>query len=129
MSLSITAVQRDAVYDQLLDRLSGIGDIELAIQSENYATAQRLVREYADDLQLLEDLGFGDQSCEPIELTSPPEVLRRGLPRLRELAERYTSGLESELAEAGQIKKRNRLVSEACEAVLVGLDQVEAAGR
>ena len=33
MSLTITAAQRDALYDQILDRLSGIGDIELAIQA------------------------------------------------------------------------------------------------
>jgi hypothetical protein len=129
MSRTITAAQRDAVYDQLLDRLSGISDIELAIQSENYDAAQRLVREYADDLQLLENLGVGDRNCEPVELTAPPEALRRTLPRLRELAQNHTSSLEPELNEASQIKERNRLVSEACEAVLADLDQAEDAGR
>jgi hypothetical protein len=129
MSRTITAAQRDAVYDQLLDRLSGIGDIELAIQSENYDAAKRLVREYADDLQLLENLGFGDQHRKPVELTAPPEALRRTLPRLRELAQNHTSSLEPELVEASQIRKRNRLVSEACEAVLADLDQAEDAGR
>jgi hypothetical protein len=66
MSLTITAAQRDALYDQILDRLSGIGDIELAIQLENYDAAERLGREYSDDLRLLlEDLGIGDGSGEP----------------------------------------------------------------
>ena len=32
----ISAAQRDALYGQILDRLSGIGDIELAIKLENY---------------------------------------------------------------------------------------------
>jgi hypothetical protein len=39
MGLTITADQRDALYDQILDRLSGIGDIEVAIQAENYGDA------------------------------------------------------------------------------------------
>jgi hypothetical protein len=124
MSATVTAAQRLAVYDQLLDRLSGIGDIELAIQSGDREVAQRLVDEYADDLQLLRDLGLGDESSEAIELATPPEVLRRALPRLREMAERHTSGLAPELCEAGQIVERNRLVSETCEAVLAGLDQM-----
>jgi hypothetical protein len=81
MSLAITAAQRDALYDQILDRLSGIGDIEVAIQSENYDAAERIGREYSDDLRLLlDDLGIGDGDGEPVELTAPPEVLRRILP-------------------------------------------------
>lgn len=59
MTVTITSAQRDALYDQILDRLSGIGDIELAIQLENYDAAERLGREYSDDLRLLlDDLGF-----------------------------------------------------------------------
>jgi hypothetical protein len=123
MSPTITAAQRDALYDQILDRLSGIGDIEVAIQSEDYDDAERIGREYSDDLRLLlDDLGIGDGNGEPVELTTPPEVLRRVLPRLRELALNYTAGLESEWAEVHQVKERNRLVSEACELVLAGLD-------
>jgi hypothetical protein len=130
MSVAITAAQRDALYDQILDRLSGIGDIELAIHAQNYDDAERLAREYSDDLRLLlDDLGLGNQDREPVELTAPPALLRRVLPRLRKLADRHTSGLKSELAEAVQIVERNRLVSEACEAVLVGLDQLETASR
>ena len=51
--ITITVEQRDALYDQILDRLSGIGDIELAIQTENYEGAERLSQEYVDDLRLL----------------------------------------------------------------------------
>ena len=130
MSLAITAAQRDALYDQILDRLSGIGDIEVSIQAENYDAAERLGREYSDDLRLLlDDLGFGEGSGEPVELTSPPEVLRRVLPRLRSLAERHNTSLESEWTEAKELKERNRLVSEACEAVLARLDRPETHGR
>jgi len=122
MSLTITATQRDALYDQILDRLSGIGDIELALRLENYDAAERIGREYSDDLRLLlDDLGIGEGNGRPIELSTDPEVLRRTLPRLRELAEGHTAGLESEWAEAGRLRERNRLVAEACEAVMLGL--------
>jgi len=123
MSLAITAAQRDAIYDQILDRLSGIGDIEVAIEAENYDAAERIGREYSDDLRLLlDDLGIGDGDGEPVELSAPPEVLRRVLPRLRELAQSYTASLEPAAIEVQEITKRNRLVSEACEAVLSELD-------
>jgi hypothetical protein len=124
MSVIITAAQRDALYDQILDRLSGIGDIEVAIEWENYAAAERLGREYSDDLQLLlDDLGFGNRSGERVELTASPEVLRRIFPRMRQQAESHTASLDAELAQVGEIKERNRLVSEACEIVLADLDR------
>lgn len=130
MALTITKEQRDALYDQILDRLSGIGDIELTIQSENYTAAERLSREYSDDLRLLlDDLGFGEGDGEPVELTAPPEVLCRVLPRMRELAERYTAGRESERAEARELEERNRLVVDACEAVMGDLEATGDGGR
>ena len=130
MSLTITAAQRDALYDQILDRLSGIGDIEVAIKAENYEAAERIGREYSDDLRLLlDDLGLGDRDREPVELTAPAEVLRRVLPRLRDLAQAYTAAQEPELIEVTEIMERNRLVSEACEAVLADLEQTESGGR
>jgi hypothetical protein len=123
MRLTITAAQRDALYDQILDRLSGIGDIEVAIQAENYGDAERIGREYSDDLRLLlDDLGVGEGNGEPVELSVPTAVLRRVLPRLRELAMNHTASLEPEWAEVHEVKERNRLVAEACEAVLAGLD-------
>lgn len=95
MSLSITAAQRDALYDQILDRLSGIGDIALAIERENYAAAERV--------------------------------------GMRQQAESHTASLEAELTQVGEIKERNRLVSEACATVLADLgrtgDSVDAKGR
>jgi hypothetical protein len=123
MGLSVTAAQRDALYDQILDRLSGIGDIEVAIQTENYDDAERIGREYSDDL------GIGEGAGGPVEMTVPPEVLRRVLPRLRELALNHTAGLEPEWAEVQGLKERNRLVSEACEAVLAGLDASASGAR
>jgi hypothetical protein len=122
MSLTITAAQRGALYDQLLDRLSGIGDIEIAIQAENYEDAERIGREYSDDLRLLlDDLRFGEGEGEPVTLTTSEEVLRRILPRLRQSAQGHAAILESELVEAHEARERDRLVSEACDAVLTAL--------
>lgn len=122
MTVTITSAQRDALYDQILDRLSGIGDIELAIQSEDYDAAERLGREYSDDLRLLvDDLGFGQGDGRPVSLTSPPDVLRRVLPRLRELAEGMAASQEPEWVEVRGLRTRNRLVVEACENVLSSL--------
>jgi hypothetical protein len=130
MSLTITAAQRDALYDQILDRLSGIGDIELAIQAENYDDAERMGRDYSDDLRLLlTDLGIGDGDGQPVALTTSPDVLRRVLSRLRERAEKHSASLEPEWSEARNIKERNRLVSEACEAVLADLDGTATGSR
>ena len=123
MGLTITAEQRDALYDQVLDRLSGIGDIEIAIDVEDYDRAERLGREFSDDLRLLlDDLGIGEGTGEPVELSSSPVVLRRVLPRLSELAEAHTSALDEEVAEVQGLKDRNRLVAEACKTVLRELD-------
>jgi hypothetical protein len=124
MNITITAAQRDALYDQILDRLSGIGDIEIAIESENYDAAERLGREHSDYLLLLLDgLGLGDGDGEPIELTTSPEVLHRILPRLRDLAEGQTASLEPECIEVGRLKERNRLISESCDSLLAALSE------
>jgi hypothetical protein len=123
MPLKITAAHRDALYDQILDRLSGIGDIEVAIQAENYDAAERIGREYSDGLRLLlDDLGIGDGDGAPLELTTAPEVLRRVLPRMQKQANDYTASLKPEVIEVHEITERNRLVSEACERVLSELD-------
>jgi hypothetical protein len=130
MSSTITAAQRDALYDQILDRLSGIGDIEIAIEAKRYDDAERIGRDYSDDLRLLlDDLGVGDGAGKPVALVTPPDVLRRVLPRLRELAEKHSASLEPEWDEGRSIKERNRLVSEACEAVLADLDGTATGSR
>jgi hypothetical protein len=130
MTVTITAAQRNALYDQVLNRLSGIGDIVLAIKLENYDLAERLGREYSDDLRLLLDgLGFGNGDGQAVELTASPEVLRRVLPRIRDWALDLAANQEPEWAEASKMKQRNQLVVETCEAVLADLGGAEASGR
>lgn len=126
MNLTITAAQRDALYDQIFDRLSGIGDVWIAASNENYDLAARLGREYSDDLRLvLDDLGWGEGLGGPIGLTTPPDVLRRALTRLRDAAVNLDAGQEKERAEVREAEERNRLVVEACRRVLAGLDETQ----
>ena len=127
MSIAISAAQRDALYDQILDRLSGIGDVWVAASAGRFETAARLGQEYSDDLRLiLDDLGWGAGVGETIELKTPPEVLRRLLPRLEQAAAMHSAGLRAEREEVEAIDERCRLVGEACRSVLAGLEHVGA---
>jgi hypothetical protein len=130
MTPTVTPAQREALYDQILDRLSGIGDIEMAIEAERYDDAERIGREYSDDLRLLlDDLGIGRGDGRPILLTTSPDMLRRILPRLRERATNHTSSLEGETSEVLEVRDRNNLVAEACEAILADLDSTPTGSR
>jgi hypothetical protein len=124
MTVTITAEQRDALYDRFLDRLSGIEDVWLAASSADYDTADRLGREYSDELRLvLDDLGWGDRhDGEDIELTTDSDVLRRVFGRLRDSTAGERAAQATSWAEGRVLERRNRLVGEACATVLEALD-------
>jgi len=124
MTIAITAAQRDALYDQILDRLSGIDDVWLAVEAEDFAAAERLGREYSDDLRLLsDDLGWGPGMDKPVELSAPPDVLRRALSRLRDAAAGHAASQRLERIALEQSEERDQLVIEACRQVLSELDR------
>jgi hypothetical protein len=123
MSPAITGRQRDALYGQILERLSGIGDVWLAAASESYETAGRLGREYCDDLRLvLDDLGWGEGPGGTIELKTPPDVLRRAFTRLRDGALASEASQRQERAEAQESQRRNQLVIATCRELLAELE-------
>jgi hypothetical protein len=129
VTLTITAQQRDALYEQILDRLSGIGDVWLAVRAEDFESAERLGREYSDDLRLvLDDLGFGEGTGAAVELTTPADVLRRALVRLRDTAAARDAAEQEERAEIRESEKRNRLVMAACRRLLADIDGGQADG-
>jgi hypothetical protein len=122
MTIKISAAHRDALYEQLLDRLSGIGDVWAAINNEDFETATRLGWEYSDDLRLiLEDLGWGAGPGRSVGLSAPPDLLRRVFSRLREITATQRAFEAPEWAAARDREERNRLVAEACKSVLEGL--------
>jgi hypothetical protein len=129
MTITITAGQRDALYGHIRDGLSGIGDVWLALCAENYEVAERLGREYSDDLRLVtNDLGWGDGPGGDIELTTPPDVLRRVASRMRDAVVGLRMSEEEERAEVREFEEHNRLVVETCQELLAGLDRERGAG-
>lgn len=125
MAVTITAGQRDALYDHILNRLSGIDDVWIAASRADYDTADRLGRQYSDELRLvLDDLGWGDgPGGEQIELTTDPDVLRRVFGRLRDSAASERASQATSWEESRIFEERNRLVGEACAAVLSALEE------
>ena len=60
MPVSITRVQRDAIYELVIARLTAIGDVWLSVKRSEFADAKEMGREFAEDLRLLEDLGWAE---------------------------------------------------------------------
>jgi hypothetical protein len=120
----ISAEQRDALYDRILSRLSGIDDVWLAASRSDYDTADRLGREYCDELRLvLDDLGWGDgPEGNELELTTDRVVLRRVFGRLQRSTVGEREAQATSWAESRDLEDRNRLVGEACATVLEALD-------
>jgi hypothetical protein len=60
MPVTITRVQRDAIYELVITRLTAIGDVWMSIKRREFADAKKMGREFAEDLRLLEDLGWAE---------------------------------------------------------------------
>jgi hypothetical protein len=131
VTVRITAAERDALYDELFVRLSGIDGIWLSAQVQDYEAADRLAREFSDDLRLiLDDLGWGEGGGEPLELTTPPDVIRRVVTRLQDRAETQRATQEEERAVRQEREEQTQRLMEACRRVLAELgDGGEPASR
>jgi len=55
---TIDRERRDALYELVLDHLSGIGDFWIAIEEKDFVKAERLGIEFGEDFRLLEDIGW-----------------------------------------------------------------------
>ncbi|HEV7482506.1 MAG TPA: hypothetical protein VGO13_05345 [Solirubrobacterales bacterium] len=133
MPVTITAAQREALYTQVLDHLSGIGDLWLAIESREYEKAGTLGHAFADDLRLLlEDLGWPDHSDLPadgsVELTMPVEDLKRVIERLRDEASQLYADTLPRSGDDREVLHRTDLAVEACGRVLGAISRGGGAG-
>lgn len=123
MTVRISAAHRDAIYEQIVDRLTGIGDVWLAVERGDFATATRLSREFSDYMCfVLEDLGWGDGAGRTITLSTPADVLRRVFSGLRELAEGEREEQVPTREEIRKTDERINLVLEACQEAFTALD-------
>lgn len=119
MSVLISATERDALYEEIYIRLSAIDEVWMAAEAKNFEQADRLAREFSDDLRLiLDDLGWGEGGGEPFELTSPPDVLRRVCTRMGGRAEELQEVEAEERAERQAREERTQRTLETCRRVL-----------
>jgi hypothetical protein len=60
MPVPITRAQRDAIYEMVIMHLSAIGDVWLSVKRRDFADAKEMGGKVADDLRLLDDLGWSE---------------------------------------------------------------------
>jgi hypothetical protein len=123
-TLTITADQRSAIYRQVTQHLSGIGDVNLAYEGGQYDGAERLADEYAQDLALLADLGWPpDDPRESFELKMPAAELERVLRRLHREAEDGLGEPEERraAAEAAEVRTAYARTAEVCSDLIAEL--------
>ena len=90
---TIDRERRDALYELVLDHLSGIGDFWIAIEEKDFAKAERLGIEFGEDFRLLEDIGWEpEHGRATVALTMPPHELIELLRRLHGEAECVLEG-------------------------------------
>lgn len=123
MKITISAIQRDLLYQEILNRLAAIGDIHFALDQEDWDAATQMGIAFSDDLRIVsQDLGWGPHRGEPVDLTSPPDVLRRAMSRWRDSILGIESEHEDEREAMRRTQERNQLVIDACRSVLDALD-------
>lgn len=129
-SITISANERDLLYHRIFIHLSGIDAVWLAARHRDFARADRLGQEFCDELHLvMDDLGWGETRGDgPVELTSPPETLRRVFERLREAAEDENSGLGQAPEAAEGVEEENQEIQTLCDRALAALDAPAPAG-
>jgi len=124
MPLTINREQRDAIYELVLNHLTGIGDVWIEVENRQFATAKRLGRDFAEDLRLLEDLGWAETiDRETVTLTVAPEELTRTLARLHKRAAGSLELYVSRPKDDEELAQRDLAASEALGEVLGQLAQ------
>ena len=120
----LTADEGDALREVILTDISGIDDLRMACEAEDFERAERLGIAFGDELRLMEDLRWSGMlpKTAVISLTMPPEQLRRLFVRLRSVVATLRADEEREEAEAREeariFRERAQRISEACDRVL-----------
>ena len=124
MPVTITRAQRDAVYELVITRLTAIGDVWLSIQRREFADARKMGSEFAEDLRLLEDLGWAETiDRETASLTQPPQELTRTLARLHKDASASVGTYVSRPKDEEEAAQRDVAACEALGEILTRLAQ------
>lgn len=119
MSVKISAAERDALFEQIHTRLSGIDEVWSAVEEEDWERAGKVGRDFSDDLRLVvDDLGWDESGAEAFELTTAPEVLQRVLTRMQKRGEDRRGLEEEERAELRLREEQTAQLLEVCRRVL-----------
>ena len=127
MTITISAQERDAFYDQIVIRLNGIGDIETVVEREDWESAQKFGSEFSDLLRLVcTDLGWGSGSGGGVALSTPADVLARAVSALARMASEARETSEGERRQFDrEVDEADRL-QKACTRILGELGDKEA---
>ncbi|MGH2945351.1 MAG: hypothetical protein ACRDPC_03665 [Solirubrobacteraceae bacterium] len=119
MPLTITRAQRDAIYEMVIDHLTGIGDVWICVDRREFASAKRLGCAFAEDLRLLEDLGWAETiDRETVALSVPADELTRTLARLHKDAAGSLGTYVSRPKDDEELAQRDLAASEALGEIL-----------
>jgi hypothetical protein len=128
-TIKITSEQRNALYEQVRNHLSGLSDVFTAMErNSDFATAERLGNEFAEDMRLLEDIGWHeDNGRSQVELTMPHDDLAALVKRLRGEAKGGLADVmkEGEATTGDKIAGEYEATIRACDVVLVYLGSGE----
>jgi hypothetical protein len=117
MAVTITDEQRDAIYEEVLSDLSGVGDILLLLSRQDHEAARTHRRRFEDDMRLLDDHGWqAEQPGDEFVLTMPQDDLARGAsaarrqrgsdaPPARRVADRGARAAPARAGSAGCIQR------------------------
>lgn len=134
-TIEITGEEGNALREMILTHISGIDDLRMVCEAENFAQAERLGIEFGDQLRLMEDLHWTGVLPDTaiVQLTMPPKELRRVFTRLRSVVATLRAAEEREQAElmdeARRYRERTQRVADACDRVLTAIGGKGSQGR
>jgi hypothetical protein len=125
--ITIDRDQRDGLYELVRNHLGSIEDFWVALErTEDFATAERLGLEFAEDFRLLDDIGWRpEEGRETFELSMPSHDLLELLRRLHGEAAALLAESDAEAQasrEDAETSRRFQCGYETCEGVLAELD-------
>lgn len=126
-TITIDRDLRDGLYELVRNHLGSVGDLWVALEhTKDFDKAEQLALEFAEDFQLLRDLGWEwEEERAAFELNIPGDDLMTLLGRLHgeAMALLTESGSEAESSrEDEETTRRLQRGYQACEIVLAELD-------
>lgn len=128
ITTTIDRDQREGLYELVRNHLGSIEDFWVALErTKDFAEAEQLGLEFAEDFRLLRDIGWGEKDeRETFDLTMPEHDLMELLRRLHDEAVKILVGSGGSEARSrrddADTDRRFQLGHETCQRVLVELD-------